>query len=312
MHLNPALRTVVWLLVLQAALVFAFVYPSYKPSPQGLPVGVVGSPAAAQALTAKDADLDVTAYPSEHAARDAIDNREIYGAVAGERVLVAPAASFTVAQLLRGAFPTLHAVDVKPLDADDPRGATINLVFLPLIGVCFSVTLALAALRLRRRTLVAAATAFAVLGGMGVAAVLHDGLGSLPGSFAGVSAVIALTVLAVLLPTLGLQRLFGSKGIGLAGVLFLVFANPASGNGTAPELLPGVWRHLGQLLPPGAGGTALRNVSYFDGNALARPLLVLATFALGGLALIVWPLLHGSRRSLGFLLAEREASELRA
>jgi hypothetical protein len=88
------------------------------------------------------------------------------------------------------------------------------------------------------------------------------------------------------LPTAGLHRLLGTTGVAVAGFLFLVFANPASGNGTAPELLPSVWRWLGQLLPPGAGGTALWNTGYFDGAALAQPLVVLATFAIAGALLV--------------------------
>jgi hypothetical protein len=70
---------------------------------------------------------------------------------------------------------------------------------------------------------------------------------------------------------------------------FLLIGNPGSGNASAPELLPGFWRTVGPLLPPGAGGQALRNVAYFDGAALAGPLLVLGGFALAGAVLILAP-----------------------
>jgi hypothetical protein len=69
-------------------------------------------------------------------------------------------------------------------------------------------------------------------------------------------------------------------------VLFLVIGNPASGNGTAPELLPDFWRHISQLMPPGAGGTGLRNIAYFDGAALAQPILVLTGYAVAGALLV--------------------------
>jgi hypothetical protein len=234
MSRTATLRTVAGLLVLQCLLVFAFVYPGYKP----------------------------------------------------KRLLIASAASFTVTQLLRHAFTGATVEDVRPLDPDDPRGATINLLFLPLIGVCFSAVLGLGTLRLRRKTLVGATVAFSALGGLAVAALVHFGLGALPGSYLALTAITALTILAVVLPTAGLHRLLGTTGVAVAGFLFLVFANPASGNGTAPELLPSVWRWLGQLLPPGAGGTALRNTGYFDGAALAQPLVVLATFAIAGALLV--------------------------
>jgi hypothetical protein len=40
-------------------------------------------------------------------------------------------------------------------------------------------------------------------------------------------------------------------------------------------------------MPPGAGGTGLRNTAYFDGNATIRPLLVLSTYAVGGALLVL-------------------------
>jgi hypothetical protein len=75
--------------------------------------------------------------------------------------------------------------------------------------------------------------------------------------------------------------------MGIAVVLFVLIGNPASGNGSAPELLPDFWRAIGQLMPPGAGGTSLRNTAYFDGNAVAGPLVVLSAFVAAGAALIL-------------------------
>jgi hypothetical protein len=54
---------------------------------------------------------------------------------------------------------------------------------------------------------------------------------------------------------------------------------------SAPEMLPTGWGTLGQLLPPGAAGTALRSVSFFDGAGAARPLAVLGCWLLAGLLL---------------------------
>ena len=111
---------------------------------------------------------------------------------------------------------------------------------------------------------------------------------ALPGPYLAVSGAVALVVAAVALTTTGLFRALGPAGIGLAALLFIVLGNPGSGNASAPELLPGFWRVTGQLLPPGAGGQAIRDTAYFDGHALARPALVLAAWALLGAAL-AWP-----------------------
>jgi hypothetical protein len=43
---------------------------------------------------------------------------------------------------------------------------------------------------------------------------------------------------------------------------------------------------VGQFLPLGANGSALRNTSYFDGTAIARPLLVLSAYVVVGVLLV--------------------------
>ena len=67
---------VVALLAVQAVLVLLFVAPARDPRPHGLPVGVVGSAPAPRG----DA-FDVHRYPDANAARAAIREREVYGAV---------------------------------------------------------------------------------------------------------------------------------------------------------------------------------------------------------------------------------------
>ena len=284
------------LVAVQAAMVFAFVFPGNNPKPHHVPMGFVGPAQAEQSLAAKYGDkLTVHSYQTEQAARTAINERRIYGAViatdSGNRLLVASAASMTVSQMLRGAAESagkpVQVQDVAPLDRNDPRGATINLMFLPLIVVCFTAMLALGSLHLPPRRMIAATVLFSLLAGVGITAVTSAGLDALPGSFLALSGMSALTVLAIALPTAGLHRLFGKAGLALSAVVFLVIGNSASGNGAAPELLPGFWRWISQLMPPGAGGTGIRNVSYFDGHALTQPLLVLATYAALGAALVV-------------------------
>ena len=54
-------------------------------------------------------------------------------------------------------------------------------------------------------------------------------------------------------------------------------------------MLPAGWGARGQLLPPGAVNSALRSVAFFDGAGAARPLLVLAIWALVGLVLTLVP-----------------------
>ncbi len=297
MRLRPtdrrALAVVAGALLLQALLVLAFVLPGHEPTPHDVPLGVVGPPAAAAAVEARAPDaLDVRAYAGEAQARAAIADREVYGALVegegGRRLLVATAASPAVAGLLTASVGRGAQVqDLAPLDRDDPRGATLNLLFLPLVVVCLPVALLLGALRLPAPGLVGAIALLAGLGGLLVVGLVHGWLGALPGSMLALSGVVGFVVLAIALATAGLERLLGRAGVGLAALLFFIVGNPGSGNASAPELLPGPWRDVSQLLPPGAGGTAIRNTAYFDGAAVAEPLLVLGAWAAAGALLVL-------------------------
>ncbi len=290
-----AMRVVVGLALAQAVVVLAFVVPQHEPRPRDVPVGVVGPPAAAAAVAERAGDaLDPRPFPDEARARAAVLDREVYGAlVAGpdrapRALLVASAASPAVAQVLTAAAgPGVPVRELRALDPQDPRGATLNLMFLPLIVVCLPAAVLLGGLPLPGRAVLGAVALFAVLGGLLVTALVHGAIGALPGPFAALAGVAVLTVLAMALPAAGLVRVLGPAGVAVAAVVFLLVGNPASGNAGAPELLPSPWREVGPLLPPGAGGDALRGTAYFDGAAVGAPLAVLAAWALGGAVLLL-------------------------
>ena len=279
-------QIVVAMLLVQALLVVLFVIPARTPEPHGLPVGVAG-PEAVQApleraLASRGDAFDVRRYANVAAARTAIREREVYGALAPaeDKVLVASAASPVVAQMLQqGPGRGLQAEDVVPLASGDPRGASLNLVFLPLMIACLALAVLLGRLEISRGRLLGAVIAFAVLGGLLITALVGEAMDALPGGFLAVSGVGALVVAAVALTATGLMRAAGPAGIGIAALLFIVIGNPGSGNASAPEQLPVLWRVTGQLQPPGAGGQALRDVAYFDGSAICGPLLVLGCWA---------------------------------
>ncbi len=277
-----AIQLIVGLLLLQVLLVAAFVVPAHDPRPHDLPVGVVGQAKLPGAF-------EVHRYADADRARAAIERRDVYGAVipAERTVLVASAASPVVAQMLRENAGGMTVRDVVPTAKADPRGATINAAFLPLILVTFPLAFLLVRAGLSRGRLLGALTAFAAASGLLVVALISPVMDAMPGDYLALSAVAALIVLAVTLPVAGLIRLMGSLGAGIAALLFVAIGNPGSGNAGAPELLPGFWHVAGQLLPPGAGGQALRTVAYFDASALTQPLLVLAGWALAGATLIV-------------------------
>jgi hypothetical protein len=91
--------------------------------------------------------------------------------------------------------------------------------------------------------------------------------------------VATLFALAIGLPIAAFQVIFGIAGTAIGWILFLVIGNPASGGSSAPELLPGFWRTLSQILPPGAAVTSLRDVVYFNGHGASHALIVLVAYA---------------------------------
>jgi hypothetical protein len=295
---RAALRPVLIGALLVTLFAFFFVYPAHDPEPNGLPVAVVG-----------DADLrlsdgfEVVRVDDEAQAREAILDREAYGAFVPElpELLVASAASVpAVFALVEEAARTrtigpASPVDVRPLDEDDPRGVSIGLV-----GLAVTITSILGALVLFNLapTLPAAwrlgaLALFSVLGGALAMLVVQVGIGALPGSYFALVGVAALAIFAVASVSAAIIGAFGFPGVGLSFGIFLMLGNPGSGAASAPELLPEPWKTGGQLLPPGASATGLRNVAYFDGAQAWEWLTVLLVYAVIGTAAL---LLLGRRR----------------
>lgn len=111
--------------------------------------------------------------------------------------------------------------------------------------------------------------------GLGTTAIADSWLGVLTGDWWAEAGVLSLAALAVGATVTGCAALPGGEGVGLGALLIVFFGNPFSGAATAPQMLPEPVGVLGQWLPPGAGATLLRSVSYFDGAATLTPALVL-------------------------------------
>lgn len=297
------IRATLGVVVLLTVVLAAFAGPTSELKPRSLPLAVAAPSAEeADAVEAQLANgfgedgIDVVEVADRDAAVAAIEDREAYGAIVvgtdGAEVLTATAASPLVAQLLGQAAqgtaaqqesPPPSVTDVAPATDSDPRGAIFSAGALPLAmgGLLVGAIPSLLLRRVRDRV----ATAFLASAGAGLAltGVLQGWLDALSGNYWANASVIVLGILAVALPVIGLHRLLDRPGIGIIAVLVMLVGNPLSGVASAPELLPLGW--LGQLLPPGAAGTALRGTAYFDGAGIGTPLLVLLCWAGAGLAL---------------------------
>lgn len=295
-------------LVLQLVMIGSYVGALHEPRPREVPLAVVGSPVATRELTARlrqGGVLDARPVASLAAARAAIDDREVSGALIPggdrDRLLVASAASSSLAEvlpaILRRAAPAgrrLVVQDVKPLPSDDPRGLSpFYLVVGWLVGGYVGATvLGLArggAARDRRGAAwrLVALAGYALASGLLGTLVVQGLVGVLDGNTIALAAAGTLVVFAVGAATAALQGLLGIVGTAIAILLFVALGNPASGGPLATELImPAPWREIGPFLPPGAGTTLTRNIAYFDGAATLGAIAVLGAYAIAG-ALVV-------------------------
>lgn len=138
MSTRRTIAVVVLVPLLAALALWAFAWPAARTAPRDLPLGVAG-PATATAQMEKqlrqhEGAFEIHHYADEPAARTAIEDRTVYGAVVatarGPELLTASAASPVVAQLLQQAVGRqaaasgtgVRTVDVVPTPASDPRG----------------------------------------------------------------------------------------------------------------------------------------------------------------------------------------------
>jgi hypothetical protein len=297
-----------------ALILTLFAWPLADLEARGVEIGVVGGEDEAAALEgqlAEEGDFDVQSFADEASARAAIEDRDIYGAFVpsadGLTVLTASAGSTLIAQQLAevaeataagapsvGTDPRVEVIDVVPADPDDPRGSAFNASVLPLLigGILTGVLVATLIRPPGVRQAVALVLASA-LAGLAAVLIAQAWLGILGGGWLANAAVLGLLVLSIAAMVAGLMALLGPPGIGVAAVLMVLLGNPWSGLGTAPELLPRPVGDIGQLLPPAAGGQALRDTAFFDGAALGGRLAVLLVWIAIGMALIA----IGARRA---------------
>lgn len=325
-------------------LVTAFAWPSVRSEPHEVPLAVAGPQEVAAQVEARLGEVqpdgfDVVKVPGEAAAREAIANREVYGAIISDpngppTVLTASAGSPAVAGVLSelaaglpgepgseaggGDGGAIAVQDVVPLPESDPRGVGLTTSVFPMAigGMVLGVAMTYGvrgtgvqragATGARRRVL--GAWLGAAGGGVVTALVAQTWLGSLAGNWWANAGVVAMVLAAISTAVIGLVMVLRQPGIAIAALLFIVLGNPLSGVTSAPEMLPSGWGEIGQSLPLGAGGSLLRSTAYFDGAAAGGPLLVLSGWiALGLVLVLVGMRASGGTRNPG--VAEGRSSE---
>ncbi|MEV0250866.1 hypothetical protein AB0H76_30025 [Nocardia sp. NPDC050712] len=285
--------------LIQALMLIAFAWPAANTAPRDLPLAVTGPQAALVAEKLNQVSpggFEITSPADEAAARQAIADREVYGAIVtgggAPRVLVASGASPIVAQQLSAMAQQLSGVpaaaveDVVAADPDDPRGGAFGAMVLPLVmsGIAGGVLLSLLVPTVPGRLI--GLVTFGVVGGLLSMAIIQGWMSIVPGPYLALAAVAGLVSFAVSGTVVGLATAVGQAGIGIGALTMLLIGNPFSAATSAPEMLPQPWGAIGQLLPPGAAASLLRSVAFFDGAGAVKPLVVLLVWAALAVALL--------------------------
>ena len=291
-------------LVLMLAFAFFYVGAFHEPTPHQVPVAVVGPPAVVAKLNHLPGQpLDARLVSSRADALSQIDNRDVYGAyeAATNRLFVASAANRATAVALETTFnrvaaarqaPAVRVTDVKPLPVTDPNGtaafyAVIAWVFGGYIGATLIGLIGSPRSTSRRRAAarIGALAGFSVLASILSVVMLRASFGTFSGHVLAMWAIGALTIFAGGAATAGVQAALGPAGTGLIILVFVILGNSASGGPFARPLLPGLWRTIGGVLPPGASVDLARSALFFDGARIAGPILVLVAWAAVGTVL---------------------------
>lgn len=294
---------VVGLAALVTVMLCAFALPGVKGGPHSVPIGVTASQTATHKLdqALDPGHWDVTHFADADALTSAVQDRDIVGGLVltadGVDIYTATAGAPSAASALTAEGEAIAGrqhvkagvYDLAPFPHDDPRGAGLSAVALPMIlGGVFTAILLSRPFPGHRglRTRVVGVLAFSLVAGAALTAFLQFATHTLDGNYALTALGFSLGMAALAMTFIGLASLIGIVGIAGGGAVMMLLGNPLSALTTGPHWLPAGWSTLGQILPPGATGSLLRANGYFQGTGASTPALTLTAWVLLGLALL--------------------------
>ena len=280
--------------VVVTLVVLAFLWPTKTASPHNLPVGIAGPDSAVTAVEGAVAEkapgtFDFIAASDRDDAVTQIEERDTYGAIIlgapgqAPEVLTAPAASAAATQMLTGIAAQLQAqlaqqvaaaggdpstvqvtvTAVVPLADTDPTGTGLAAASFPLMlgGMIGGILVSLLVVGVWRR--LAAVAIFAASAGIILTLVLQTWFEYLQGDFWLNALAVGVSILATSAFIVGCTSVLGRRGIALAAVITVLFANPLSAAVMPWQFLAEPWGAIGQWFVPGASNTLIRTLSYF-------------------------------------------------
>jgi hypothetical protein len=277
--------------------VVAFVGALHNPGPRSVPIGFVGPPAGASALSqaldqAKPGGFVVTDYSTEAQARDAIVNRHIDAVfvLTPPHLVVATATGQAVTNATVQVFESaagvaLPVVNIRPLHASDPQGLSqvFFVVALLVPSLLFgNMLVKQISPRLQPLLQLAVIAVYAAIVAAAATAVADGWIGALIGAPWGLFGIGTLLAFAAAVAGAAVTRWAGRLGYAVLALLLIPIGISSSGTTLGPNMITQWYADLGKALPPGSALPAVQNTIYFNGNAITTPLLILSAWALAG------------------------------
>jgi hypothetical protein len=307
---SPYRRATVILLIaitLAGLFVTSYIDALGRPTARELSIAVVGTPPeqdpvarALQQATAKG--ITFLPYPTQAAAADAVLHQRVYAVLLlepGRRVelQLSSASGSSVTRVLTQAASTVQTQtgtaialrDLHPLPATDPSGLAEFYLTLAatILGFVTTFQLRANAKPLRLRAWLAFTGALAVVGSL-VLVTLTSRLLDVPVPFLHTWGLLAMQMATASAFAATMAVLIGRWALLPTWLLFVVLGNTSSGGAVASPLLPEPLRTLSRVLPSGATVSAIRSATYFSSTQPVEPTLVLAGWAVGTVALLLF------------------------
>ncbi|MGB3483208.1 MAG: ABC transporter permease [Mycobacterium sp.] len=325
-------------LLLQFGFILSYIGAFHSPTPQHIPVAVVAPAQVSESVIGRINALDgqpleATAATDEESARSALRSAATSAVYVidpngtDDRLLIASAGGTSVSgaveqivdRIARSENRTVAVDDVVALEPGDARGlsgfylvigwAVGGYLFASMLGVAKGARPATFPRAIWR---LGATVPYSLASGIGGAVVAGPVLGALTGHLWALAGIGTLVVLAAATVTMAFQMLFGTLGIALTVLLFVILGNPSAGGAYQPALLPPFWRALHGVLPNGAGTDVVRRIVYFGGEGIGGPIAVLVAWSVAGILLSLGASALASRRRMRVVAQHRRDLHVRS
>jgi hypothetical protein len=316
-YIVAALAGVLAVTLVSATFIVSFIGGLHDPGPRSVPIGLVGSHVqAARARAALDrqvpGDFTVASYPTVAAARTAIDLRTIDAALVPsttvQHLIVASAVSASETKAIIQTFHTaaarahtrLAVRNVRPLHSGDPDGLAMLFFIVALLAPSLVVgnqLITRVGTKLNVFWHLGMIALYAVIVAAVATAIADGWIGALTGAPWAIYGVGALLAFAVAATGAAVTRWGKAIGYLIVMLLFIPVGISSSGSSLGPRMITPWYADLGEVLPPSATQTAVRNVTYFSGHAITDPLLILSAWALASVIALIMAAFLGTPTS---------------